>query len=251
MIAASSELRHTPGISGSVFLRGTKFVLLGFYSELPKLRWYFFLYYVRYVKTCSQGSFKSHQRKGNYSRDHARVHSTSMQKCVNYVSGQNSLLIFNVFCDTQIKGADLKLMVSNRGHCFPSGRVRRVSSFVMRTWSWAWPRGGAEPRAMPLTGVTVMALKAAAKVIPFCMLSRGRSQTSPQGPRSGAPAPGPSLRGTVPTGRQVCQLCAEGTWELLSRAVDGRWPVPRASQALAACVGEGRPGPGGYAAPRG
>lgn len=137
MTAASSELRHTPGISGSVFLRGTKFVLLGFYSELPKLRWYFFLYYVRYVKTCSQGSFKSQQRKGNYSRDHARVHSTSMQKCVNYVSGQNSLLIFNVFCDTQIKGADLKLMVSNRGHCFPSGRVRRVSSFVTRTWSWA------------------------------------------------------------------------------------------------------------------
>lgn len=43
---------------------------------------------------------------------------------------------------------------------------------------------------MPLTGVTVMALKAAAKVIPFCMLSRGRSQTSPQGPHSGALAPG-------------------------------------------------------------
>lgn len=92
---------------------------------------------------------------------------------------------------------------------------------------------------MPLTGVTVMALKAAAKVIPFCMLSRGRSQTSPQGPRSGAPAPGPSLRGTVPTGRQGCQLCAEGTRELLSRAVDGRWPVPGASQSAGSLCGRG------------
>lgn len=63
--------------------------------------------------------------------------------------------------------------------------------------------------------------------------------------------PGPSLRGTVPTGRQGCQLCAEGTRELLSRAVDGCWPVPGASQALAACVGEGRPGPGGLRSPPG